>query len=69
MWITNSPVCDIAVVWARDESGKVRGVIVERGMPGFETRRPCINGRCALPKQGNWFFMMFISLRKMCFLL
>ncbi|MFV0157496.1 acyl-CoA dehydrogenase family protein [Empedobacter falsenii] len=37
MWITNSPICDIAVVWARDEEGKIRGVIVERGMPGFTT--------------------------------
>ncbi|MGB3066464.1 acyl-CoA dehydrogenase family protein [Sphingobacterium thalpophilum] len=37
MWITNAPICDIAVVWAKDESGKVRGVIVERGMEGFET--------------------------------
>ena len=37
MWITNSPICDIAVVWARDEEGKIRGVIVERGMQGFTT--------------------------------
>ncbi|WP_313304876.1 acyl-CoA dehydrogenase family protein [Empedobacter sp.] len=37
MWITNSPICDIAVVWARDEKGKIRGVIVERGMQGFTT--------------------------------
>ncbi len=37
MWITNSPICDIAVVWARDEEGKIRGVIVERRMPGFTT--------------------------------
>lgn len=37
MWITNSPICDIAVVWARDENGKIRGVIVERGMQGFTT--------------------------------
>lgn len=37
MWITNAPVCDLAVVWAKDEEGKVRGVIVERGMPGFST--------------------------------
>ncbi|MFA5619703.1 MAG: acyl-CoA dehydrogenase family protein [Weeksellaceae bacterium] len=35
MWITNSPIADIAVVWARDEEDKVRGVIVERGMKGF----------------------------------
>ncbi|MDM1070967.1 acyl-CoA dehydrogenase family protein [Empedobacter brevis] len=37
MWITNSPICDIAVVWARDEEGKIRGVIVEREMQGFST--------------------------------
>ncbi|MDH1602255.1 MULTISPECIES: acyl-CoA dehydrogenase family protein [Empedobacter] len=37
MWITNSPICNIAVVWARDEEGKIRGVIVERGMQGFTT--------------------------------
>jgi len=37
MWITNAPICDIAVVWARDEEGKVRGVIVERNMEGFTT--------------------------------
>jgi glutaryl-CoA dehydrogenase len=37
MWITNSPICDIAVVWARDEEGKIRGVIVERSMQGFTT--------------------------------
>jgi glutaryl-CoA dehydrogenase len=37
MWITNAPVCDIAVVWAKDESGKVRGLIVERSFEGFTT--------------------------------
>lgn len=37
MWITNSPVCDIAVVWAKDDEGKVRGIIVEREMQGFST--------------------------------
>ena len=35
MWITNSPIADIAVVWAKDEEGKVRGLIVEKGMKGF----------------------------------
>src|SRR5690349_6252995 len=35
MWITNSPVSDIAVVWAKDPEGKIRGVIVEKGMKGF----------------------------------
>lgn len=37
MWITNSPLADIAVVWAKDETGTIRGVIVERGMAGFTT--------------------------------
>ncbi|MCB0804740.1 MAG: acyl-CoA dehydrogenase family protein, partial [Bacteroidales bacterium] len=35
MWITNSTIADIAVVWAKDEEGKVRGLIVEKGMKGF----------------------------------
>jgi glutaryl-CoA dehydrogenase len=35
MWITNSPIADIAVVWAKDEEGKVRGLIVEKGTEGF----------------------------------
>lgn len=35
MWITNAPICDIAVVWARDEERKIRGVIVERAFEGF----------------------------------
>lgn len=37
MWITNSPKADIAVVWAKNEQGRIKGVIVERGMPGFST--------------------------------
>jgi glutaryl-CoA dehydrogenase len=37
MWISNSPYADIAVVWAKDEEGKIRGLIVERGMEGFTT--------------------------------
>lgn len=45
MWITNSPIADIAVVWAKLE-GKIRGFIVERGMPGFET--PKIEGKFSL---------------------
>ncbi|MEM9918838.1 MAG: acyl-CoA dehydrogenase family protein [Bacteroidota bacterium] len=46
MWITNSPVADIAVVWAKDESGKIRGLIVERGMKGFSA--PEIHGKWSL---------------------
>lgn len=37
MWITNAPTCDIAIVWAKGEDDKVRGLIVERGMQGFTT--------------------------------
>ncbi len=36
MWITNAPIADLAVVWARTEDG-VRGFLIERGTPGFET--------------------------------
>ena len=46
MWITNSPVADIAVVWAKDEKGIIRGLIVERGMEGFST--PEIHGKLSL---------------------
>jgi glutaryl-CoA dehydrogenase len=37
MWISNAPYAQVAVVWAKDEEGQVRGVIVERGMEGFTT--------------------------------
>lgn len=37
MWITNAPLCDIAVVWAKNVQGKVQGLIVERDFEGFTT--------------------------------
>jgi glutaryl-CoA dehydrogenase len=37
MWISNAPFAHLAVVWAKDEDSKVRGVLVERGMQGFST--------------------------------
>jgi len=37
MWISNAPFADIAVVWAKNEEGKIHGLIVERGMEGFTT--------------------------------
>ncbi len=37
LWISNSPFCDIAVVWAKNEEGRIHGLIVERGMEGFST--------------------------------
>lgn len=35
MWITNSPIADVAVVWAKNEQGKIQGLLVEQGMEGF----------------------------------
>src|SRR3546814_127484 len=37
MWISNAPFADIAIVWAKDEAGKIKGLIVERDMEGFST--------------------------------
>ncbi len=37
MWISNAPFADIAVVWAKNEKGRIHGLIVERGMEGFST--------------------------------
>jgi glutaryl-CoA dehydrogenase len=37
LWISNSPFCNVAVVWAKNEEGRIHGLIVERGMEGFST--------------------------------
>jgi len=37
MWISNAPFCHVAVVWAKNEEGRIKGLIVERGMEGFTT--------------------------------
>jgi glutaryl-CoA dehydrogenase len=46
MWITNSPIADVAVVWAKDDNGNIRGYLVERGFKGFST--PKIEGKLSL---------------------
>lgn len=46
MWISNAPFADVAVVWAKDESGRIHGLLVERGMEGFST--PEIKGKWSL---------------------
>ena len=46
MWISNAPKADIAVVWAKNEEGRVHGLIVERGMEGFST--PETHGKWSL---------------------
>jgi len=46
MWISNSPFADIAIVWAKNEEGRIKGLIVERGMEGFST--PETHGKWSL---------------------
>jgi len=46
MWISNAPFADIAVVWAKDDNGDIRGLVVERGMEGFTT--PETHGKWSL---------------------
>jgi len=46
MWISNAPFAEVAVVWAKDEAGDIRGLVVERGMEGFST--PTTHGKWSL---------------------
>lgn len=46
MWITNSPIADVFVVWAKDEEGQIRGFILEKGMEGLSA--PKIEGKFSL---------------------
>lgn len=46
MWISNSPLSDVAVVWAKNEEGRIHGVIVEKGMEGFSA--PEMKGKHSL---------------------
>ena len=46
LWISNAPFADIAVVWAKNEEGRIHGIVVERGMEGFST--PKMTGKWSL---------------------
>lgn len=46
MWITNSPIADVFIVWAKDDEGDIRGFILEKGMEGLSA--PKIEGKFAL---------------------
>ena len=46
MWISNAPFADVAVVWAKNEKGRIKGILVERGMKGFST--PETHGKWSL---------------------
>lgn len=46
MWITNAPIADVFVVWAKDDAGAIRGFILDKGMPGLSA--PAIHGKFGL---------------------
>jgi len=46
MWITNSPIADVFIVWAKNDEGAIRGFILDRGMEGLST--PVIEGKFSL---------------------
>ena len=45
-WITNSPIADVFIIWAKDDAGAIRGFVLEKGMPGLST--PPIHGKVGL---------------------
>ncbi len=46
MWITNAPIADLFIVWAKDDSGQIRGFVLEKGMAGLSA--PPIHGKVGL---------------------
>lgn len=46
MWITNSPIADVFIVWARNENNRIRGFILDKGMPGLSA--PIMHGKLSL---------------------
>jgi glutaryl-CoA dehydrogenase len=55
-WITNSPIADVLIVWAKDDAGEIRGFILERGFKGLET--PKIEGKFSLRASITGMIMM-----------
>jgi glutaryl-CoA dehydrogenase len=55
-WITNSPIADVLVVWAKDDAGDIRGYLLERGMPGLA--QPKIEGKFSLRASVTGMIMM-----------
>ncbi|KAJ3320450.1 hypothetical protein HDV06_005273 [Boothiomyces sp. JEL0866] len=55
-WISNAPVADVFVVWAKTEDGQIRGFVLERGMEGIET--PTIHGKFSLRASCTGMIMM-----------
>jgi glutaryl-CoA dehydrogenase len=55
-WITNSPIADVFVVWAKNEEGKIRGYVIEKGTPGLEA--PKIDGKMSLRASATGMIFM-----------
>ena len=55
-WISNSPIADVFIVWAKTEDGVIRGFILEKGMEGLET--PVIKGKFSLRASVTGMIMM-----------
>ena len=55
-WISNSPLADVLLVWAKDDEGKIRGYLVDRGTPGLTT--PKIEGKFSLRASVTGMIMM-----------
>lgn len=55
-WITNSPIADVFIVWAKDDAGDIRGFVLERGMNGIST--PAIHGKLSLRASATGMVLM-----------
>lgn len=55
-WITNAPIADVFVVWAKDDSGEIRGFVLEKGMKGLSA--PKIEGKFSLRASATGMIMM-----------
>ena len=64
MWISNSPIAQLAVVWAKNEEGRIHGLIVERGMEGFSTPETHNKWSLRASSTGNLFLIMSKSQKK-----
>ena len=55
-WITNSPIADVFVVWARNGDGKIKGYVIEKGTPGLDA--PKIEGKHSLRASATGMIFM-----------
>jgi len=55
-WITNAPIADVFVIWAKDDEGDIRGFILEKGMSGLSA--PSIKGKCSLRASATGMIFM-----------